>query len=159
MTPDEVVKKLNTENISIAELSVQCGLSEKTLKNRLADFDYEQDENEKWRYVGDVDKKITDIDITKKGRVSRPDVKKKRNKVSDVDKQDVDLFTALMQMPKSESVTRAYKTDKKIDEKFKQIAYETKLPITLLHSLALLEFVEKYQPIIVKLKSASKANV
>ncbi|MBT2641731.1 hypothetical protein J7I80_05810 [Bacillus sp. ISL-41] len=75
-----------------------------------------------------------------------------------VNKQGVDLFTAIMQMPKSESVTRAYKTDKKIDANFKQIASETKLPIHLLHSLALLEFVEKYEPIIEKVKLSSTAN-
>ncbi|MDN4493088.1 hypothetical protein [Ureibacillus aquaedulcis] len=163
MNPDEVIEKLNTEKIDVAEFSIQCGLSDRTLGNRLAEFDYKQDENGVWYYSGDSEERNVEIDITRKGRVSKPQKKKVRNKKTTeqadvITRQDVDLFTAIMQMPMSESVTRAYKTDKKIDAKFKQIASETKLQINLLHSLALFEFVEKYEPIIAKLKGQSSSE-
>lgn len=65
-----------------------------------------------------------------------------------------DLLAALLQLPiESKKVTASFKTDQAIVNRMKLFAQQTPLPIGKLYSLALHEFLEKYEQGIYDLKS------
>lgn len=67
--------------------------------------------------------------------------------------QVTDLFAALLQLPtETNKVTTSFKTDQAIVNRMKSFAQQTPLPIGKLYSLALHEFLEKYEQGIYDLK-------
>ncbi|MEK3977886.1 hypothetical protein MKY37_02210 [Psychrobacillus sp. FSL K6-2836] len=65
-----------------------------------------------------------------------------------------DLFAALLQLPtESKKVTTSFKTDQAIVNRMKLFTQQTPIPIGKLYSLALHEFLEKYEQGIYDLKS------
>lgn len=71
----------------------------------------------------------------------------------DANKQEVDLLAALAQMPQSKFALHTYLTDQEMNHKFINLAYESKIAPRFLHSLAIYEFIQKYEVCILDLQS------
>ncbi|OIJ14923.1 hypothetical protein BKP37_06985 [Anaerobacillus alkalilacustris] len=162
MRPNELIKKVNTEKLNLREFSESLGFSSGTIINRLHDFGYGNDESGQWSYLGNPEDEPVDLDITKKGRLLRHKSNINSNRVVGIKTNaegKLDLFAAIMRMPQSEFLSRAYKTDREIDERFSRLCSKARLNKNLLHSLAIYEFVTKYEPYIETLVGDKEESV
>lgn len=157
-TAGEVVKFLNeNKGVTVYELSQSFGLSKAALRKRLISLGYTENSMGEWKYNGKPEEEPKDEIVSGK-RMKR----KRTNETKDIDgnweyKESPDLYAALLALPiGSKLVSKAFKTDEEIAERFKQFCKTAGVQIGKMHSLALYEFIEKYEPIVQKMIEEGK---
>lgn len=156
MTVKELIYMVNEEGKDIYQLSLDAGFSKGTLRQRLLAFGYMYDkESGKWDYAGTDGVEPVDRAISYPSKRKQEIATNGENSMKF--KENVDLFTALLQLPlEKEKVTNSYKTDKALVERMKTFIDRVSMPSGRLYSLAIYEFLEKYEPIIDELLNNKK---
>lgn len=156
-TAGEIIKFLNeNKEITVYELSESFGLSSGALRKRLISLGYTQNSMGEWKYNGKLEEEPRDEVVTGK-RMKR----KRKNEVKEIDltreyKEKPDLYAALLTLATGKLVSKAFKTDEEIAERFKHFCKTAGVQIGKMHSLALLEFLEKYEPVVQKMIEEGK---
>lgn len=155
MKVKELIQMVNEEGMDIYQLSEEKGFSKGTLRQRMIKEGYRQDKaTGKWIYEGDEELEPLEKVITYPS-------KRKRSVLEQTNQSNVsgkvDLLTALIQLPLDyETVTGSFKTDKALLERMKKFIKQVSLPAGKVYSLAILEFLEKYEPVIDNLRQQEK---
>jgi hypothetical protein len=156
-TAGEVIKFLNeNKDVTVYELSQSFGLSKAALRKRLISLGYTENSMGEWKYNGKTEEEPKDEIVSGKR------MKRKRTETKDIDgnwkyKESPDLYAALLALPiGSKLVSKGFKTDEVIAERFKQFCKTAGVQIGKMHSLALLEFLEKYEPVVQKIIEEGK---
>lgn len=156
-TAGEIITLLNeNKDVTVYELSESLGLSSGALRKRLLSLGYTQNSMGEWKYNGKPEEEPRDEVVTGK-RMKR----KRKNEVKEIDlkreyKEKPNLYAALLTLATGKLVSKAFKTDEEIAERFKHFCKTAGVQIGKMHSLALLEFLEKYEPVVQKMIEEGK---
>jgi hypothetical protein len=156
-TAREIITLLNeNKDVTVYELSESFGLSSGALRKRLISLGYTQNSMGEWKYNGKPEEEPTDEVVTGK-RMKR----KRTNETKGIDlkreyKEKPDLYAALLTLATGKLVSKAFKTDEEIAERFKQFCKTAGIQIGKMHSLALYEFIGKYEPVVQKMIEEGK---
>lgn len=156
MRVKELIKLVNEEGANIYQLSIEQGFSKSTLRGRLLSLGYTFDKmTGKFVYGGDPENEPLEQIITYVTMQRRPSQIAKHQE--SLAKEEADLFSAIIQLPaESGVVTFSFKTDKTLVDRLKAFIKDVALPSGKVCSLAIYEFLEKYEPIIEDLKNGKK---
>lgn len=156
MTVKVLLRLVNEEGADIYQLSLDAGFSKGTLRQRLIALGYKQEKaTGKWVYVRTDGNEPLDTEICypSKRKTQIPTGERDPKAV----KGDVDIFTAILQLPpENQKITHSFKADKMLVERMKGFIKEVPLQEGKVYSLAIYEFLEKYESTIEKLKSENK---
>lgn len=153
MKVKELIELVNEQGKNIYRLSEAEGFSGGTLRNRLIDLGYKCDKrNKKWHYAGTNGIEPLDYELSYPSKKSQTTGTKKEYHSAFVVK-NIDLFTALIRLPlENEQVTNSFKTDKALVDRMRTFIKQVSLPSGKIYSLAIYEFLEKYEPVLKELK-------
>lgn len=153
MQVKELIQMVNEEGKNIYDISEAEGFSRGTLRQRLKKFGYDFDNgNKKWFYAGTD--KVEPLDY----EICYPSKNKQDNLINEVNNskqliKSEDFIKALVQLPaENDKVTNSFKTDKSLVDRMKEFIKQVSLPAGKIYSLAIFEFLEKYEPILKELK-------
>ena len=155
MQVKELIRMVNEEGKSIYDISESEGFSRGTLRQRLIKFGYKfDDESKKWFYTGTNEIEPLDYEICYPSKSKQQPTANLKNSIG---AESTDFFTALLQLPlESNKVTNSFKTDKALVDRMKKFIEQVSLPVGKIYSLAVYEFLEKYEPILKELKNSKK---
>ncbi|MDH2882513.1 ribbon-helix-helix domain-containing protein [Bacillus cytotoxicus] len=146
-TAGEIIQYLNETHTSIYELSKTLGLGDTTLRQRLIRLGYQLGNDGMWSFSGDQDKEPIKEDVVsgKRRQSMRKDFESKD--FTQVDRIVVkpNVHQALMELNLDvEGVRTTISIHPDSLEQLKKFARKTRLKLSDLYSLALFEFLEKY---------------
>lgn len=143
-TAGEVVQYLNETGANIYALSESFGLGKTTLRKRLMNLGYTQSTTGAWMYAGDASTDPSNEDVVSKKRMVTSRDSSESNAMHKSHSQ-MTIHQSLMQLNLSENTTRTTVTiaDSQIKE-MKELATVTRLRLSDIYSLAIAEFLEKY---------------
>lgn len=152
MKVKELIQLVNNEGMDIYQLSVNEGFSKGTLRQRLLRLGYKYNrETDKWYYAGADGSEPLDKEISYPSRRKQYLANDEKDPI-DL-KEHPDLFSALLQLPfENFDVTNSFKTNKALVDRMKTFIKQVSLPSGKIYSLAIYEFLKKYEPIIEKFK-------
>ncbi|UQD53392.1 hypothetical protein C0971_16220 [Bacillus methanolicus] len=138
---DEVVAFLNTNGANIYEVSVNLGLGRTSLRKKLLNIGYIQDNQGCWVFNGPPDQEPRNVDVTKRLNINkRNEVAKEPNKV-----ENTSIYNRILEIDDNKKIRTTIVVDGEQIGKMKDLAKRYKLKISDLYSLALMEFTQKYQ--------------
>lgn len=143
-TAGEIVKYLNETRCNIYALSEQLSLGRTTLRSRLKKLGYEENHEGVWIYEGDDLLASSDVDVVTTKRV----VVTKDASDSALVESITSIHEALMHLDLTEKPTRTTISLRRHQiEAMKQLADSTRLRLNDVYSLAIAQFLTRYERI------------
>lgn len=146
-TAGEIIQYLNETHTNIYELSKQLGLGETTLRQRLLRLGYTIGNDGVWSFSADPDLEPIKEDVVsgKRRQNLRKDFESKEFTQRDYIVVKPNVHQALMELDLDvEGVRTTLSIHPDSLEQLKKFAKKTRLKLSDLYSLALFEFLDKY---------------
>lgn len=150
-----LIQIVNEEGKSIYDIKEVESFSRRTLQERYKKYGYKFDnECNKSFYTGTHVVQPIDYEICYPSKGIQHPATNVNNSMETVSN---DFFKALLQLPlESEKVRNSFKIDKALVDRVKKFTEQMSLPAEVIYTLAVNEFLEKYEPILKELKNSKR---